>query len=94
MTNCFYRNSNVRYVETIAIGEEEHTRGISRNLDINMACVALVFQIPKTSMKSHQSRYYELFSFSFFYTKKVQKCSLNFGLLHIQYRKRKYYGRE
>lgn len=50
------RNLNVRYAGTIVTGVVELLNDISRNGVISMECVALVFQIPRTSMKSHQLR--------------------------------------
>lgn len=58
-----YRNSSVRYVGTTVIGDVGLLSGILRNGAINMVCVALAFQIPKTSMKLHQSRYVHLSDF-------------------------------
>lgn len=50
------RNSNVRFVEMIAIGVDVPLSDISRNGDINMGCGAWASQTPKTSMRSHLSR--------------------------------------
>ena len=54
--NLCNRNSNARYAGTIVIGVVELLSDISRNGVISMECVALVFQIQRTSMKSHQLR--------------------------------------
>jgi hypothetical protein len=52
-----FRNSSVRYVETIAIGGEGLMSVISRNGVISMGCDALAFPILRISMKLHPSRY-------------------------------------
>lgn len=52
-----FRNSNVRYVGTTVIGGVGLLSDISKNGAINMGCGALVYQIQRTSMKSHQLRY-------------------------------------
>ena len=52
-----FRNLSVRYVGTTVTGAVGLLNGISRNGAISMGCAALVFQTPRTSMKSHQLRY-------------------------------------
>lgn len=41
----------------IAIGVDVPSSDISRNGDINMGCGVWAFQTPKTSMRSHLSRW-------------------------------------
>jgi hypothetical protein len=52
-----FRNLSARYVGTTVTGAVGLLNGISRNGAISMGCAALVFQTPRTSMKSHQLRY-------------------------------------
>ena len=50
------RNSSVIYVGITVTGSIRLLSGILRNGTISMVCVASVFSIPKTSMKSYQLR--------------------------------------
>lgn len=47
----------MKSVGTRVTGAVEHMNAISRNGGISMGCVALVFQIRRTLMKSHQLRF-------------------------------------
>ncbi|GMN39578.1 hypothetical protein TIFTF001_008807 [Ficus carica] len=50
------RSSSVRYAGTTVTGADELLNDISRNGAISAGCAALVYQIPRTSTRSHQSR--------------------------------------
>jgi hypothetical protein len=51
-----FRNLSARYVGTTVIGGVVLLNDILKNGVTNMGCGALVYQIQRTSMKSHQLR--------------------------------------